>query len=204
MLGQLGSNSWRAQLPAPTQNASHGPMFPQVRRHQRPDAGRTDPGHRPGEHRAQLGRLPVASGWRHPGRTSRSPGIVVARSGGNARPRSCPAPASRTSTSRVTVGSSRLGEDPTIGNNLCEGRHPVPGSIHRGWSISFNEQPFPDPCDVAKELTRQSIVNANGAAPTAAGRWPIAAVVSVFAMPTGWHQDRRGHRRQVGSGDVPQ
>ncbi|MCW2564524.1 MAG: hypothetical protein JWQ31_3084, partial [Mycobacterium sp.] len=25
---------------------------------------------------------------------------------------------------------------------------------------SFNEQPYPDPCDVAKELTRQSIVNA--------------------------------------------
>jgi len=28
------------------------------------------------------------------------------------------------------------------------------------WSVSFSEQPYPDPCDVAKELTRQSIVNA--------------------------------------------
>ena len=28
------------------------------------------------------------------------------------------------------------------------------------WSISFAEKPFPDACDVAKELTRQSIVNA--------------------------------------------
>jgi hypothetical protein len=27
------------------------------------------------------------------------------------------------------------------------------------WSISFAEQPFPSPCDVAKELTRQSIAN---------------------------------------------
>ena len=28
------------------------------------------------------------------------------------------------------------------------------------WSISFAEKPYPDPCDIAKELTRQSIVNA--------------------------------------------
>jgi hypothetical protein len=27
------------------------------------------------------------------------------------------------------------------------------------WSVSFNQKPFPDPCEVAKELTRQSIVN---------------------------------------------
>jgi hypothetical protein len=27
------------------------------------------------------------------------------------------------------------------------------------WSISFARQPFPPPCDVAKELTRQSIAN---------------------------------------------
>lgn len=28
------------------------------------------------------------------------------------------------------------------------------------WSVSFNEKPFPDACEVVKELTRQSIVNA--------------------------------------------
>ncbi|MET0450556.1 MAG: DUF3558 domain-containing protein [Mycobacterium sp.] len=28
------------------------------------------------------------------------------------------------------------------------------------WSISFAQQPYPDACDVAKEVTRQSIVNA--------------------------------------------
>ena len=27
------------------------------------------------------------------------------------------------------------------------------------WSISYSEKPFPDACEVAKELTRQSIVN---------------------------------------------
>ena len=28
------------------------------------------------------------------------------------------------------------------------------------WSVSFNQKPYPDPCEVAKELARQSIVNA--------------------------------------------
>ncbi|AFP41324.1 Putative lipoprotein lprB [Mycolicibacterium smegmatis MC2 155] len=27
------------------------------------------------------------------------------------------------------------------------------------WSVSYSQKPFPDPCEVAKELTRQSIVN---------------------------------------------
>jgi hypothetical protein len=27
------------------------------------------------------------------------------------------------------------------------------------WSVSFAQEPYPDPCNVAKELTRQSIVN---------------------------------------------
>ena len=27
------------------------------------------------------------------------------------------------------------------------------------WSVSFAQKPFPPACDVAKELTRQSIVN---------------------------------------------
>lgn len=29
------------------------------------------------------------------------------------------------------------------------------------WSVSFNRIPFPDPCQVAEELTRRSIANAN-------------------------------------------
>jgi hypothetical protein len=56
-------------------------------------------------------------------------------------------------------GFIALGEDPTIGNNLCEiGIQYQDDFIE--WSISFAEKPYPDPCDVAKELTRQSIVNA--------------------------------------------
>jgi hypothetical protein len=56
-------------------------------------------------------------------------------------------------------GFIALGEDPTIGNNLCEIGIQFEDDFIE-WSISFNEEPFPDPCDVAKELTRQSIVNA--------------------------------------------
>jgi hypothetical protein len=43
-------------------------------------------------------------------------------------------------------------------NNLCEIGIQF-GDDFIEWSISFSEEPFPDPCDVAKELTRQSIVN---------------------------------------------
>ena len=55
-------------------------------------------------------------------------------------------------------------ENPTIGNapavtNLCEIGIQFQDDFIE-WSISFNEQPYPDPCNVAKELTRQSIVNA--------------------------------------------
>jgi hypothetical protein len=56
-------------------------------------------------------------------------------------------------------GFIALGSDPTIGNNLCEVGIQFSDDFIE-WSISFNEQPFPDPCEVAKELTRQSIVNA--------------------------------------------
>ncbi len=56
-------------------------------------------------------------------------------------------------------GFIAVGEDPTIGNNLCEiGIQYNDDFIE--WSISYSQEPFPDPCDVAKELTRQSIVNA--------------------------------------------
>ncbi len=55
-------------------------------------------------------------------------------------------------------GFIALGEDPTIGNNLCEIGIQFEDDFIE-WSISYAEEPFPDPCDVAKELTRQSIVN---------------------------------------------
>jgi hypothetical protein len=56
-------------------------------------------------------------------------------------------------------GFIALGDDPTLGTSLCEIGIQYDDDFIE-WSISFNEKPFPDPCEVAKELTRQSIVNA--------------------------------------------
>lgn len=52
-----------------------------------------------------------------------------------------------------------IGTDPTLGDNLCEIGIGFGDDDFVEWSISFNEKPFPPPCDVAKELTRQSIAN---------------------------------------------
>lgn len=56
-------------------------------------------------------------------------------------------------------GFIAVGEDPTLGNNLCEIGIQYDDDFFE-WSISFAQKPFPDPCDIAKELTRQTIVNA--------------------------------------------
>jgi hypothetical protein len=48
--------------------------------------------------------------------------------------------------------------DPKIGVNLCEVGIQF-GDDFIEWSISFAQPPYPDACEVAKELTRQSIVN---------------------------------------------
>ncbi|OBA91404.1 hypothetical protein A5662_22035 [Mycobacteriaceae bacterium 1482268.1] len=55
-------------------------------------------------------------------------------------------------------GFIAMGDDPTLGSNLCEIGIQYDDDFIE-WSISFSQKPFPDPCDVAKELTRQSIVN---------------------------------------------
>jgi hypothetical protein len=69
---------------------------------------------------------------------------------------------SRTSVEDINIegknGFIAVGDDPTLGNNLCEIGIQYDDDFIE-WSISFAEKPFPDPCDVAKELTRQSIVN---------------------------------------------
>ncbi len=69
---------------------------------------------------------------------------------------------SRTSVEDINIeghdGFIALNEDPTLGPNLCEIGIQF-GDDFIEWSISFSQQPFPDACDVAKELTRQSIVN---------------------------------------------
>ena len=70
---------------------------------------------------------------------------------------------SRTSVEDINIeghdGFIAVGEDPTLGANLCEIGIQYDDDFIE-WSISFAEKPFPDACEVAKELTRQSIVNA--------------------------------------------
>src|SRR5437899_11581307 len=70
---------------------------------------------------------------------------------------------SRASVEDVNIeghsGLIALGTDATMGNNLCEVGIQCQDDFIE-WTISFNQQPFSDPCDVAKQLTRQSNVNA--------------------------------------------
>ncbi len=70
---------------------------------------------------------------------------------------------SRTSVENITIegydGFVAIGTDPIIGDNLCEIGIQF-GDDFIEWSVSYAEEPYPPPCDVAQELTRQSIVNA--------------------------------------------
>lgn len=52
-----------------------------------------------------------------------------------------------------------VGIDPMLGENLCEIAIQFDDDFIE-WSVSFAQKPYPPACDVAKELTRQSIVNA--------------------------------------------
>jgi len=70
---------------------------------------------------------------------------------------------SRTSVEDINIeghdGFMGINEDLTTGIvNLCEVGIQFNDDFIE-WSISFAQEPFPDACDVAKELTRQSIVN---------------------------------------------
>ena len=69
---------------------------------------------------------------------------------------------SRTSVEDISIeghdGFMGINEDPTVGVNLCEVGIQF-GDDFIEWSISYSNEPFPDACGVAKELTRQSIVN---------------------------------------------
>ena len=70
---------------------------------------------------------------------------------------------SRTSVEDINIeghaGWVAVGTDPMLGDNLCEIAIGFNDDFIE-WSISFAEKPYPPACDVAKELTRQSIVNA--------------------------------------------
>lgn len=70
---------------------------------------------------------------------------------------------SRTSVEDINIeghnGFVAVGTDPMLGESLCEIGIQFDDDFIE-WSVSFAEKPFPPACDVAKELTRQSIVNA--------------------------------------------
>ena len=70
---------------------------------------------------------------------------------------------SRTSVNDVLIdghsGFIAVGTDLQLGDNLCEVGIQF-GDDFIEWSVNFNAKPFPDPCDVAKQLTAQSIKNA--------------------------------------------
>lgn len=69
---------------------------------------------------------------------------------------------SRTSVEDISIeghdGFIGINEDPEFGVNLCEIGIQFNDDFIE-WSISYGQPPFPDACEVAKELTRQSIVN---------------------------------------------
>ena len=69
---------------------------------------------------------------------------------------------SRTSVEDIEIeghkGFIAVGTDPMLGDSLCEIGIQFNDDFIE-WSVSFAEKPFPPACDVAKELTRQSIVN---------------------------------------------
>lgn len=70
---------------------------------------------------------------------------------------------SRTNVEDITIegrsGFIAVNDDPMLGESLCEIGIQFDDDFIE-WSVSFAEKPFPPACDVAKELTRQSIVNA--------------------------------------------
>jgi Protein of unknown function (DUF3558) len=69
---------------------------------------------------------------------------------------------SRSSVEDINVdghsGFIAIGGDPTLGDNLCEVGIQFKDDFIE-WSVSFAEPNYPNPCDVAKELTHQSIAN---------------------------------------------
>lgn len=69
---------------------------------------------------------------------------------------------SRSSVEDINInghgGFIAIGNEPTLGDSLCEIGIQFNDDFIE-WSVSFNQKPFPDPCNIAKELTRQSIAN---------------------------------------------
>jgi hypothetical protein len=70
---------------------------------------------------------------------------------------------SRSSVEDINIdghgGFVAVGNDPTLGDSLCEVGIQFSDDFIE-WSVNFSQKPFPDACNVAKELARQSIENA--------------------------------------------
>jgi Protein of unknown function (DUF3558) len=70
---------------------------------------------------------------------------------------------SRASVDDVNIdghgGFIAVGNEPNLGDSLCEVGIQFQDDFIE-WSVSFSQKPFPPPCDIAKELARQSIANA--------------------------------------------
>jgi Protein of unknown function (DUF3558) len=69
---------------------------------------------------------------------------------------------SRASVDDLTIdghnGFIATGTDPALGNNTCEvGIESSSSDDFVEWSISFAQKTFPDPCQIAKDVSRQSI-----------------------------------------------
>jgi hypothetical protein len=69
---------------------------------------------------------------------------------------------SRSSVEDINInghgGFIAIGNEPTLGDSLCEVGIQFSDDFIE-WSVNFSQKPFPDPCNVAKELARQSIAN---------------------------------------------
>ncbi|MBW0019128.1 MAG: DUF3558 domain-containing protein [Mycobacterium sp.] len=55
-------------------------------------------------------------------------------------------------------GFIAVGNEANLGDSLCEVGIQFQDDFIE-WSISFSQKPFPAPCDIARELARQSIAN---------------------------------------------
>lgn len=69
---------------------------------------------------------------------------------------------SRSSVEDINIdghnGFIAVGNEPNLGDSLCEVGIQFEDDFIE-WSVSFSQKPFPPPCDIARELARQSIAN---------------------------------------------
>jgi len=92
------------------------------------------------------------------GRTSRFPGTAGARSAAKRKTEEL----SRSSVEDINInghgGFVAVGNDPQLGDSLCEVGIQFNDDFFE-WSVNFSQKPFPDACNIAKELARQTIAN---------------------------------------------